>query len=215
MQSLFFYIWHMKIRWYIGTLIVIFTVLGVTNHQQIPLANQEIVLNFTHPDVKSNESQNIIAFVKKQLQAIGVNHIRVEEKESGSLKIIYYSDTDVANVKKALSEGKNLLEVNMTSEEEKSPAKSPFSNDPKTYNLDVFEIHKQDLETGFDGKYAIELKTEYNRFFISNLNVFNNEIDARHLESAIKEAFNFCKNITIALDNTSHKIPEVRAGPCS
>ncbi|WP_445732286.1 hypothetical protein [Mariniflexile sp.] len=203
----------MKPKWYIGTLIVIFTFLGVANHQQVPVANQEIVLEFTHLDVSSNEAQHTIALVKKQLQAIGVNNIHVEEQESGSLKITYYSATDVASIKKLLAEDKALSFGNIASNESKKPIESPSDDNSKTYNLDIFEIHKQDVETGFAGKFAIELKTDYNRLLIPNVYLSNNHIDIIYVEPVVKETYKFSKNTALAQDNTSHKIPEVRAGP--
>jgi preprotein translocase subunit SecD len=203
----------MKSTWYISTLIIIFTLLGVANHQQIPAPNQEIVLQFTHLKVSSNEVQQTIALVKKQLQAIGVENIQIEEQETGSLKITYYSDTDVISVKKILSEEKTVSLENITSDENKKPTNSSSEDHSIIYNLDVFEIQKQDLETGFAGKFAIELKTEYNRFYIPNVYVSKHVIDARVVESQVKKTFKFSKNATFVKDNTSHKIPEVRAGP--
>lgn len=203
----------MRARWYIGTLIIIFTLLGVANHQQIPVANQEILLEFAHLEVSSIEAQHTIAIVKKQLQSIGIKDIQVEEQETGRLKITYYSDTDVASIKKVLSEEKALSFGNTASDENKKPAKSPSDDNSTAYNLDVFEIQKQDIETGFGGKYAIELKSESNRFFIPNVYISNNEIDINDTECIAKEACKFSKSIATAIDNNSHKIPEVRAGP--
>lgn len=203
----------MKAKWYIGTFIFIFTFLGVANYNQIPEANQEIVLQFTHLKVSSNEVLNAIAIVKKQLQAIGVDNIQVEEQVSGGLKITYYSDTDAASVKKLLSEDHILALDDTTSKTTKKPVKSPSNKKPSNYNLDVFEIHKQDVGTGFAGKCALELKSDYNRFFIPIMSVLTNEIDVKTIDCLVKEAYRFRKNSAIVIDNTSYKIPEVRAGP--
>ena len=203
----------MKAKWYIGTFIFIFTFLGVANYNQIPEPNQEIVLQFTHLKISSNEVQNAIAIIKKQLQAIGVDTIEVEEQVSGGLKITYYSDTDAASVKKILSEEHVLVLDDTASKTTKKPVKLPSNKKQSHYNLDVFEIHKQDAETGFAGKCALELKTDYNRFFIPNISVLTNEIDVKTIDCLVKEAYKFRKNSAIVIDNTSYKIPEVRAGP--
>ncbi|CAH8283924.1 hypothetical protein EV196_103411 [Mariniflexile fucanivorans] len=203
----------MKAKWYISTFIFIFTLLGVVNHNQIPEPNQEIVLQFTHLKVSANEAENAIAIVKKQLQAIGVDNIQVEEQATGGLKITYYSDKDAASVKKILSDAHVLALDNASSSSNEKPSKSPSNKKTSTYNLDVFEINKQDAGTGFGGTCALELKSDYNRFFIPIASVPNNELVVKDIEQLEKEAYKFHKNSALAIDNTSHKIPEVRAGP--
>ncbi|MEN3322919.1 hypothetical protein VP395_04215 [Mariniflexile soesokkakense] len=203
----------MKAKWCISALIFIFTLLGVASHQQVPVPNQEIVLQFAQLDASSNQAQNTIAIVKKQLQNIGVNNIQVEEQAAGSYKISYYSNTDVAHVKKILSEEKELALGVLTSNRNEKPAKFPLKDQSSPYNLDVFEIHKQDANTGFGGTCGLELKYDYNRFFIPIASVPANENDVENIEQLEKEAYKFQKNVALTIDNTSHKIPEVRAGP--
>ncbi|AXP81394.1 hypothetical protein CJ739_2320 [Mariniflexile rhizosphaerae] len=203
----------MKAKWCISTLIFIFTLLGVASHQQAPVPNQEIVLQFAQLEGSSNQAKNTIAIVKKQLQIIGVNNIQVEEQAAGSYKISYYSNTDVAHVKKILSEEKELALGKVSSNEHEKPAKSPSEKQATAYNLDVFEIQKHDANTGFGGKCALELKYDYNRFFIPIVSVPTQEIAMKNIEDLEKGAYKFQKNVALAIDNTSYKIPEVRAGP--
>ncbi|MFD0989651.1 hypothetical protein ACFQ1R_06050 [Mariniflexile jejuense] len=203
----------MKAKWYVSTFIFIFTLLGVINYNQIPEANQEIVLQFTHLKVSENESDNAIAIIKKQLQTIGAENIKVEAQISGGLKITYYSETDAVSVKKILSETNALALENSTSDE--NPLQLPSNKKESTYNLDVFEIHKPDAESGFCGKCALEIKSDFNRFFISNIFIPNSGIVINTSELIEKEAFKFYSTVAIAIDNTSYKIPEVRAGPNS
>lgn len=203
----------MKAKWCISTLIFIFTLLGVASHQQAPVPNQEIVLQFAQLEASSNQAKNTIAIVKRQLQIIGVNNIQVEEQAAGGYKISYYSNTDVAHVKKILSEEKELALGKVSSSKHEKPAKSPSEKQSTAYNLDVFEIQKHDANTGFGGKCALELKYDYNRFFIPIVSVPTQEIVMKNIEHLEKEAYKFQKNIALAIDNTSHKTPEVRAGP--
>jgi len=203
----------MKARWCISALIFILTLIGVTNWQQVPVANQEIVLQFTNAAVSSQESQHTIAIIKKQLLTIGISNIQVKKQENGSLKITYYSETDVANIKKILSEEKDLAFGFITSGEDEIPSKSPSKDNPKTYNLDIFEIHKQDSDTGFSGKYAVIFKQDNNRVFYLTPSLSSSKIDFNAEVFLVKKSYNFHENTAIILEDASHIIPEVRAGP--
>lgn len=203
----------MKAKWYLGTFIFIFIFLGVVNHNQIPEANQEIVLQFTHLKVSANEAKNTIAILKKQLQAIGVDNIQVEEQVTGGLKITYYSNTDAASVKKILSEADVLTSENTTSQSNRIPLQLPSHKKTSNYNLDVFEISKKDVGTGFGGACALEIKADYNRFYIPVVSVPTKSNVVHSIEQSKKETYKFQRFMALAIDNTSHKIPEVRAGP--
>ncbi|PKQ45335.1 hypothetical protein [Confluentibacter flavum] len=201
----------MKLKWCI--LLVVIGLIGIASQQQVCLPNQEIVLRFTNDGVTSDEAQNAIAIVKKQLLTIGANNIHVKESQKGgSLKITYYSDTDVASIKKLLSREKDIELGYISSSQDNKSSKSPSKNNPSAYDIDVFELKKQDA--GFEGgKYAIELKSENIRFFIPNLLVFNTEIGYNDLESVLNQTYKFRKNSAIAINITSNKIPDGRAGP--
>ena len=72
----------MKLKRYIGALIIVLTLLVVGQHQ-ISVPNQQIVLQFVD-DVSSDETQNAVALVKKQLRDIGADNIIVSDGEDGS-----------------------------------------------------------------------------------------------------------------------------------
>ncbi len=186
--------------------------IGIASQQQVCLPNQEIVLRFTDDKVTSDEAQNAVAIIKKQLLAIGANQIHVKESQKGNLKITYYSDTDVASIKKLLSKEKDLELGYIYPNQDNKPTKSPSEKNSRSYDIDVFEIKKQDA--GFEGgKYATELKTENSRFFIPNLLVSITQIGFVNTANVLKETFKFRKSIAIAIDITSNKIPDGRAGP--
>lgn len=198
-------------RWCISIFIFIVTLFGVVSQQHINLPNQEIVLQFTNDSISLNEVKNTIEILKNQLQTHGVENIQVVELEEGNIKITYYSDADVASIKKILSEEKSLNFDYALNNQEGNESKIP-SNHSNTYNLNVFEIHKQNTGADFGGKYALEQKSENNRFFIPNLYVSSNEIIFRNTDFVFKEVNKF-RNITFVIDNTSYKIPDGRAGP--
>ena len=199
----------MKLKRYFSALIIILTLLGVAQ-QQFSVPNQEIVMQFTDDEVSSDDALNAIAIVKNQLQIIGVDNIQVREVEDGRLRITYYSDIDVASIKDILSQEKKI-ELGYTSQDNESN-KIPSDNESNGYNLDVFKIQKgSDSEWDLDGTLVLEFKPDGDRF--SNPKVFasNEEIDVE--ENITKIAYKLHYNIAIAIDNTSYKIPEVRAGP--
>lgn len=199
----------MKIKWCFSTLIIILTFLGIS-HEQFALPNQEIVLQFNNDEVTSNEAQNAIAIVKQQLQAIGVSYTQVR-KQDGKLKITYYSNIDIASIKKILSK-KNNVELDYTYYNQDNKD-FPVDTNSKNYELDIYEIQNgSDLESGFDGS-AIRLKTENDSFFTPNVFVSFRTIPVRDKDIIEAIAYAFYTNSAIAIQNTLHKIPQVRAGP--
>ena len=201
----------MKAKWYFSILVIALTLLGVCQ-EQVSVPNQEIVMEFIYDEVTSDEVQDAIAVVKKQLQALGIDNIQVGEKEDGRLKIIYYSDVTVASIKKILSEEKNLELDYGPYSEDKEHTRFPSSESKNGYNLDVYEIQNgTDAESDLNGTYVVELKYEYNRF--SNPNLYINKIDSSEKDSIVKVTYKVCRSIAIAIDHVSHNVPDVRAGP--
>tara|TARA_R110002050_G_scaffold104052_5_gene213258 strand:+ start:24793 stop:25413 length:621 start_codon:yes stop_codon:yes gene_type:complete len=204
----------MKKRWYISTLVVILTFLGVVCHEQISVPNQEILLQFANIETTTNQAQKTIAIVKKQLQDLGVQNIQVAKIEKGSLRITYYSNTDVASIKEIFSKEKHIVLDYSAFNQEEAPIKSPSNDDSFSYDLDVYEIENDNhSEPGLSGKYVLEPKLDNDRFFNPNVYLSANNIDIAEKDSIVKVAYRIRRNITIAIDNTLHKIPEVRAGP--
>lgn len=202
----------MQSKWYISALIVILSLFGVVSQQQITLPNQEIILQFTDVEVTSEDAQNTIAIVKRQLQAIGVDNIQVKETKNGTLKITYYSDADVASIKQTFSKEDQLTLDYKVNNQNKKSSGFPSDENPIHYNLDVYEIQSStDSDWNLSGTYVVELKPDANRF--SNPNIYGCIQTVDVSESIEKIAFKIYYNIAIAIDNTSNKIPEVRAGP--
>jgi hypothetical protein len=215
-QSLFFYIWRMNSRRYIGALIIVLTFLGVVYQQQYTLPNQEIILQFTDVKVTSADTQSTIAIVKKQLQNLGADNIQVVETKEGTLKITYYSASNVTNIKRNLSEENKLVIDCNISNQDNEESSFPKENSSISYNLDVYEIQNgSEADWNLVENNVLELKFDNERFF--NPNVFMSAIDIndREKENIVKVAYKIRRNIALAIDNTSHNIPEVRAGPVS
>ncbi|MBE9488733.1 MAG: hypothetical protein IMY67_00445 [Bacteroidetes bacterium] len=203
----------MKARIHINVLIIILTIFGIVSQQQISVPNQEIVLQFANDDVTSEDALSTIAIVTKQLQDLGVENILVKNLEEGGLKITYYSNTDVASVKRVLSkEKKQEFDYTLNNQDEEQ-TKFPSDKEPINYDFDVFEIQNgNDTDWNLDG-YVLELNIENDLFFSSNVYMSIDEIDIKEKDRLVKISYKVNRNIAIAIDNTSHNIPEVRAGP--
>jgi len=201
----------MKAKWHLSAFIILLTLLGISL-QQFSVPNQEIVVQFANDEVATSETQITIAIVKKQLQNIGVNNIQVHKEGAGKLKITYYSTIDVASVKKIFS--KEVLDFGFTTFNytEKS-AKLPFNKKSNTYKLDVFEIQKRTNNDWEFNDYAIKIVPENDRFFKPKVYFSCFEIDGSEKNSIEKTAYIAHRNNSIAIDKSSHNIPEVRAGP--
>lgn len=203
----------MKMKWYFGALIIVFTLLGVYQNR-ISVPNQEIVLNFTDVNITTDEADNTIEIVKEQLEAIGINILRVNALKDRQIKIAYYSTSDVASIKEILSYEKNL-KIGITSQN-KADNSSEFPSDKKSkkYKLDIYEIHKStDSESGLDGKFVLTIKQDFDRFYNPIVIIFNNAIDANDETKIAKVSYKIYYSIAIAIDSSSGNIPNVRAGP--
>ena len=202
----------MNTRRYIGALIIVLTFLGVVYQQQSTLPNQEIVLQFTDANLASDEAQNTIATVKQQLQNIGVDNIQLIEGENGTLKITYFSLTDVTSIKRTLSE-ENSLDLNSNSQNKST---FPLSENAINYNLNVYEIHNSsDVDWNLAENSVLKVNSENDRVFNSNVYVSGINSDHKEKDIAVKVTLKVRRYIAIEIDNTSYKIPEVRAGPCT
>lgn len=204
----------MKIRWYLGTLILILTLAGVVNHQQAPIPNQEIVLQFNEIETSSIHAEREIATVTVQLQHLGASNIQVSEGEHGHYKITYFSDANIAKIKKVLSSSKTSGIEDIAFQNKNKPLNLPFEEDNVSYDLDVFEIQNgNDASQGFDGNVVIEYKIDGDRFLNPVMNHFFNSVEAKTLNGLVYQSATFEQNNAIALDKMSETIPEVRAGP--
>jgi len=205
----------MNSRRYIGALIIVLTFLGVVYQQQNTIPNQEIVLQFTNAKVTSVDTQNTIALVKEKLQNLGANNIQVKETVEGTLKITYYSTTNVSHIKKSLSEENSLSLGYNLNNQEKKPSNLPIENSSISYNLKVYEIQNgNNADWNFVENTILQIKSDNERLF--NPNVFVSIIVSDDKEEGnYKVAYNTFRNIALAIDKASHNIPEVRAGPIS
>ena len=200
-------------RWCISVLIFSLTLFGVVSQQQNLVPNQEIVLQFEDVDLTSKQTENTVAIVKQQLQALGAKNIQVLSLENGKLKITYFSDAEVASIKETFSEENNLA-LYITNQTYDSDSSSlPLEESNISYNLNVYEIQKgQDSGWGFDSAIGLEVEPKSDRFL--DPNYLSNKHDGYQKEEyLIQVAYKSRREITIQISDPLHTFPEVRAGP--
>ncbi|GAA0731863.1 hypothetical protein GCM10009430_44480 [Aquimarina litoralis] len=205
----------MKKEWYFGMLISAFALLVVMQGQTV-VPNQEIVLDFRDVTVSSQEAENAVKTVKKQLASIGVKNTRISnELHNGKLRISYYSDADVESIQQILAE--NYISWNhiLFDKNGSNDSKIPFDKESSDYHVAVYKIQKStDSDTGFSGIHVLELEQKQDRASGVSYSFVNEDADEA-INRLIQLAQKVHSAIAIAIDNTSYKIPEVRAGPIS
>lgn len=204
----------MQLKRYIGAIIFILSFLAVISQQEFNVPNQEIVLEFNHGEVTSSQAESTVAHIKQQLQVLGASQIKVQQTVSGKLKITYYSDADVASIKKTFTKDlERNLDSNVfskTNNQTELPSKVPSI----AYNLDVFEIQNAN-NSGWDldGKCVLTTDTKSDRFSDPNVFFFIEVVNVSLEDNTVKTAYKVRRNVLISTENNLHKIPEGRAGP--
>lgn len=200
----------MKNKWYISVLIFALAIIGISL-EQTSVPNQEIVLQFAEDEVSLPQTKEAIAQVKSQLEAVDVDNIKIQELGNGTLKITYYSDIDVSEIKKIFSTETVALDYTSYDSDRKG-TEIPSDKELKSYQLDVYEI--QDINDIVDSSgNVVESKSEIIRFSTPDTYASINKQNRVVKNKTEKLAYTVHKNIAIAIDNAEYKIPEVRAGP--
>ena len=199
----------MKNTWYLGILVFALAFVGISIGKSTN-ANQEIILKFTALEVTDGETQDVIHFVKSQLQGVATGQIQIKQSSKGTLKITYYSDIDIAVVKKLLFNTNAFVTQN---EGSGSNEQIPFSenSDLARYQLDIFEIQTfKNLKKNSGA--VVESKREGVRFFIPEFSTFSSQ-QIKEKEASTHRAYHAFNTIVLAIDNSCCAVPQVRAGP--
>lgn len=199
----------MKAKWLIGSLFVLLILLGI-GQDNTSLPNQEIVLQFNNTEVTEQEAQNTIAVVEQQLINFGAQSIHLRKQEDGKLILSYYTNVGVDHIKKLLANESDLI-VGFNSDSQDNQSERP-SSDSSSYNLDIYEID-QNNNLDLDNKgYVFNTKYENDWSFNPSVYVSSHVLHIKkHLVD--KRRLKIYQNNASALNNTTRKIPDVRAGP--
>ena len=204
----------MQKKWYFSTLLLALTSL-IVMQQRTVVPNQEIILDF-NIDITSPEAQTAIAVVQKQLQSIGAKNTRISKgKDNGTLIITYYSDTDISCIKSLLSEKQQIVFDSIFDEGNESDEEFPNKKNIKEYTVAIYKI-QQSTDTVLDfisTTTTLEVQREAQAY--SNASSFDVALNNNYenLQKLNKEVQKVQVKVAFASDNTSHNIPEVRAGP--
>ena len=204
----------MNWRWYFTGLIVALTIIGASIEKSA-VPNQEIVVQFNADSRSSDDAQQAISEITNQLKVIGVEDVQVSEMLDGALKVTYYSTIDISVIKNLFNK-QNKIELGDTAfNETEGSSQIPFTTDSNTYKLEVVKIQNDYAsDLGFHG-LPVEIKSLKDQYLNQILSLGNSEINFGLKNNGERE---ICKNyhyVALSIDNTSHKIPEVRAGPLS
>jgi hypothetical protein len=201
-------------RWYIPVLVIVLAFFGISAEQAV-VPNQEIVVQFDTSAVSSKEARQTISEITDQLKAIGVEHIQVSELLNGKLKVHYYSAVDVAIIKNLLNKQNKYQLGNAALNEKDGSPVIPFNSATNTYKLDVIIIQKNfDSNMGFQG-LLVPVKSIKDQFVNQIVSLGVAETNFGLKQNFENIAYKNYRNASLLIDNSSYKIPEVRAGPLS
>ena len=203
--------WHMRNKWYINALIFALVIVGI-NLKQVTVPNQEIALQFADTDVTLNDTQSTITLVKSQLEALDVYNIKIQDFGNGTLKITYYSEIAVSEIKEILLGEQRLTITHTAQDADEEDSKPPSDKDVKSYQLDVYEIQETHDVADSNGT-ILESNAESIRFLTPDSSASINKQLSKSRNKAEKLAYTTYRNIAVAIDDSSYNIPEVRAGP--
>ncbi|MEO9570384.1 MAG: hypothetical protein ABJH82_04925 [Polaribacter sp.] len=195
----------MRAKWYISTIFILLISFGAFQNQ-VFIPNQEIVLEFIDTKINTKDVENTIAVVKEKLLTIGVSNIKIKKTQNSTLKISYYSAIDIDNIKEKLVKENNLV-VNKNS---KNKEKSKNSSN---YNIDIHELTNETDIHKSDKNFVFEIKSNSDRFTTYNYHAYFKKADEQKENQLFKTTYNANKNNPFIKDHSSHKEPEVRAGP--
>lgn len=198
-------------KWYTSTLIIILALIGL-NQGQTKVPNQQIVIQFDEQETTLDTSyDDVLVAVTQKLQDLGITNIEIIEDNNTQLSIRYYSDIDALSVTEFLSQNCELL---ITYKDADKLPFDPLENQfPENCSLVVSDLQQQTNDgLNKNGKFAFELKQEYNRFSNPITIYFNDKIGLEQ-DAIVHLAYKINSAIAIAITNASHTIPEVRAGP--
>ena len=201
----------MNAKWYVGTLIIILAVLGLSQGPK-KASNQQIVFQFTDIELASERAHDqVLAAIIQQLQTLGIHDVEVLENDETQLRIRYYSDVDALKIKAFLCQEHQLS----LAYEHELPSDFPKEQLPETYKLIVVDLHQQaDNGYGLHGN-LVSAQNEDHRSFYPVTPLIKKVIIDLGQDALIGTVLRINPIAVIASDNTAHQIPEVRAGPCA
>lgn len=173
--------------------------------------NQEIVIQFSDDVISTTTANQTIVAITQQLKSIGIDAVEVVVSQKGAVHISYYSTVASHIIKSKISIRSSTIEndIAQTNSTPYFPLEQPFQE----LTLDVFDIQKDaDSKGDLDGQ-LITFETKINRNTPVDFlcyKAFIQDICVVNIESVSYKSY--C-DISLAFQQQSYVIPEVRAGP--
>lgn len=200
-------------KWFLGSLLAVLALIGISLDQTAG-PNQEIIIKFSDSNTLQENGYEAVILVRSELEKINVSNINIEEFINGTLKITYYSDLEVREVKKIFSES-TVLSQSLLYASQEEDKEHPFDNkNIGDYYLDVFKIQDSNDVDGHTGA-IVDYKSDYTRFSRVHGYAYLKAHDIHHQNNVDQIAYQTSETSALTIDNSSYKIPEVRAGPIS
>lgn len=196
----------MKSKWHFSALfLLLFTLLGAfKEHTNLP--NQEIVLEFSNTASHIDNRETTIANITKKLNDLGVTNISINTSDKNILKITYYSDIQVENIKEKIAESNvNLLENNSKKQSEDS--------DNSEYSIAIHEIIDLIDVQNSHKEYTFEFKSNFDRSLPTNTIALKGETLPFKANYLFKTQLSVNRSISFYKETNTSGDPEVRAGP--
>lgn len=183
--------------------------------EQSTLPNQEIVVQFNTNSVSEAEAKRAISSITSQLKSIGVEDFHISEIQNGKLKLTYYSAKDIATIKN-LFDAQDEFQLGDTAFDNTEHSSGfPSKEGTNTYKLDVVKIQKDsNLDLGLHG-LPVEVKSAKDQYLNPIVFLGASETNFNLKQCSESVAYKNYRNVSLLIDTSSHKIPEVRAGPLS
>ena len=202
----------MSIKFFFGFLISMVSLLGLSL-QQPSNTHQEIIIKFIDAKGITLENQNnTIAIVKKQLQKIGINYLKISKDHQGHLKISYFSSLDTASIKKVLNEG-NYFAVSYLPNQNNKQTEDHSGTKILNLRLDIFKIPKTFENPIENSGLVVQLLSKTDRYFIQDVfggySLFNNQYGCLTQQNKFK----YHSKQETKVDVECLKTIQIRAGP--
>ncbi len=184
----------------------------VTFFEPNTVPNQQIVIQFSNDAITIADTEDTIESIQNKLQSIGVTQIHIGQSKSGQLRITYFSEEDVAHIQNALF---NVEDFQMAYDTSGQSSKE-F---PNNYNVTDYELNVSEIKTStsntwdFEGTEVAKFNPKSDHSNTLKVHDSGNQVYSElnnHVINTIVEAY---KEAAIVSNNSSYKIPEVRAGP--
>ena len=202
----------MGIKFFFGFLISMVSLLGLSL-QQPSTTHQEIIIKFSDAEGITLETQNnTIAIVKKQLQKIGINYLKVSKDHQGHLKISYFSSVGTSFIKKVLNEGDHFAVSYLPDQNNKQTEDHTRTKSLNLY-LDVFRIPKIFEYPIENSGLVVQLISKTDRYFVPDVFGSYSLFHKKYACLTQQNKFKFHSKQETKVDVKCLKTIQIRAGP--